>query len=312
MFSQRSREPVIAQRYLPEVRKGDKRIILIDGKAVGVINRVPAEGEARSNMHVGGVAVKDSLSRRDRELCDIIGPELAKRGLLFVGIDVIGDYLTEINVTSPTGLQQINRFDGVVLEAQIWLSGDTEDRMIRRTLLALTIALPAGPALAQFDTLTLKPIVKAVREGDEDKVRGALLKGESPNQIDTSGQPLLMVAVVAGQIGVVETLLKGGAFPDTMDREGNTSLIRATEKGDVDIVEILLARNAKVDAQTRQGATALSIAARRGHAEIVRSLLAKKADPNKADFTGRTPLAYARQAGKPTIEAMLRKAGARE
>ncbi|HEV3491975.1 MAG TPA: glutathione synthase [Reyranella sp.] len=120
MFSQRSREPVIAQRYLPEVRKGDKRIILIDGKAVGVINRVPAEGEARSNMHVGGVAVKDTLSKRDKELCEIIGPELAKRGLLFVGIDVIGDYLTEINVTSPTGLQQINRFDGVSLEAQIW------------------------------------------------------------------------------------------------------------------------------------------------------------------------------------------------
>ena len=120
MFSQRSREPVIAQRYLPEVRKGDKRIILIDGQPVGVINRVPAEGEARSNMHVGGVAVKDTLSRRDRELCEIIGPELAKRGLLFVGIDVIGDYLTEINVTSPTGLQQINRFDGVSLEAQIW------------------------------------------------------------------------------------------------------------------------------------------------------------------------------------------------
>ena len=120
MFSQRSREPVIAQRYLPEVRKGDKRIILIDGKAVGVINRVPAEGEARSNMHVGGVAMKDTLSRRDRELCEIIGPELAKRGLLFVGIDVIGDYLTEINVTSPTGLQQIDRFDGVSLEAQIW------------------------------------------------------------------------------------------------------------------------------------------------------------------------------------------------
>ena len=120
MFSQRSREPVIAQRYLPEVRKGDKRIILIDGKAVGVINRVPAEGESRSNMHVGGVAVKDTLTKRDQELCEIIGPELANRGLLFVGIDVIGNYLTEINVTSPTGLQQINRFDGVSLEAQIW------------------------------------------------------------------------------------------------------------------------------------------------------------------------------------------------
>jgi glutathione synthase len=120
MFSQRSREPVIAQRYLPEVRQGDKRIILIDGKAVGAINRVPAQGEARSNMHVGGTAVKDTLSKRDREICEIIGPELAKRGMIFVGIDVIGDYLTEINVTSPTGLQQINRFDGVSLEAQIW------------------------------------------------------------------------------------------------------------------------------------------------------------------------------------------------
>jgi len=120
MFSQRSREPLIAQRYLPEVRQGDKRIILIDGKAVGVINRVPAKGEARSNMHVGGVALKAALTRRDEEICEIIGPELARLGLLFVGIDVIGDYLTEINVTSPTGLQQINRFDGVSLEAQIW------------------------------------------------------------------------------------------------------------------------------------------------------------------------------------------------
>ncbi len=120
MFSQRSREPVIAQRYLPEVRQGDKRIILIDGKAAGVVNRVPAEGEARSNMHVGGKAVKDTLTRRDHEICEIIGPELAKRGMIFVGIDVIGDWLTEINVTSPTGLQQINRFDGVSLEAQIW------------------------------------------------------------------------------------------------------------------------------------------------------------------------------------------------
>jgi glutathione synthase len=120
MFSQRSREPIIAQRYLPEVRKGDKRIILIDGVAVGAIDRVPAEGEARSNMHVGGVAVKAGLTKRDREICDTIGPELARQGMIFVGIDVIGDYLTEINVTSPTGLQQINRFDGVSLEARIW------------------------------------------------------------------------------------------------------------------------------------------------------------------------------------------------
>ena len=124
-----------------------------------------------------------------------------------------------------------------------------------------------APALAQIEGLTLKPIVKAVREGDEEKVRSALLKGESPNQIDTSGQPLLMVAVVAGHIAVVETLLKGGAIPDTLDKEGYTSMIRAAERGDVDLVEILLAKNAKVDKQTRQGATALSIAARRGYAE---------------------------------------------
>jgi glutathione synthase len=120
MFSQKSREPVIAQRYLPEVRKGDKRIILVDGKAAGVINRVPAEGEARSNMHVGGTAVKDKLTKRDQELCDIIGPELAKRGMIFVGIDVIGDYLTEINVTSPTGAQQLRQFSGADAAACLW------------------------------------------------------------------------------------------------------------------------------------------------------------------------------------------------
>jgi len=120
LFSERSREPVIVQRYLPEVRQGDKRIILIDGKPVGAINRVPAQGEARSNMHVGGRAEKSELTARDREICAAIGPTLKEKGLIFVGIDVIGDYLTEINVTSPTGLQEINRFDGVKLEADIW------------------------------------------------------------------------------------------------------------------------------------------------------------------------------------------------
>ena len=120
LFTQLYREPVIVQRYLPEVRAGDKRIILIDGVAVGAINRVPAEGEARSNMHAGGKAMKSDLTRRDREICEAIGPELKRRGLIFVGIDVIGDYMTEINVTSPTGLQQINRFDGTVLEDKIW------------------------------------------------------------------------------------------------------------------------------------------------------------------------------------------------
>jgi glutathione synthase len=102
------------------VRKGDKRIILIDGEPVGVINRVPAEGEARSNMHVGGKAVKAELTKRDREICDTIGPELARLGMIFVGIDVIGDYLTEINVTSPTGIRQVAQFGGPDIAAMIW------------------------------------------------------------------------------------------------------------------------------------------------------------------------------------------------
>jgi glutathione synthase len=120
LFTQLYREPIQVQRYVPEVRLGDKRIILIDGIAVGAINRIPAAGEARSNMHVGGRAVKSELSRRDRDICAAIGPELKKRGLIFVGIDVIGDYMTEINVTSPTGLQEINRFDNVTLEDKVW------------------------------------------------------------------------------------------------------------------------------------------------------------------------------------------------
>ncbi len=120
MFTEFYREPLIVQRYLPEVRKGDKRIILVDGTPVGAINRVPAPGEARSNMHVGGRPEKASLTGREREICDAIGPSLREHGLIFVGIDVIGDYLTEINVTSPTGLQEVNRFDGVTLETGIW------------------------------------------------------------------------------------------------------------------------------------------------------------------------------------------------
>ncbi|HEX6977781.1 MAG TPA: glutathione synthase [Alphaproteobacteria bacterium] len=120
MFTSRSREPIIVQRYLPEVRDGDKRIILVDGQPAGAITRVPAAGEARANLHVGGKAMKTTLTPREREICAAIGPELSKRGLIFVGIDVIGDYLTEINVTSPTGIQEIDRFDGVKIEAQIW------------------------------------------------------------------------------------------------------------------------------------------------------------------------------------------------
>jgi glutathione synthase len=120
MFDDLYREPIIIQRYLPEVRLGDKRIILVDGEAVGAINRVPAEGEARSNMHVGGRAEKIGLTPRERDICAAIGPSLREQGLIFVGIDVIGDYLTEINVTSPTGIQEIDRFDGVNLSALIW------------------------------------------------------------------------------------------------------------------------------------------------------------------------------------------------
>ena len=120
MFTQLYREPVIVQRYLPEVRKGDKRVILVDGRPVGAVNRVPAEGEARSNLHVGGQAMKAELTTRDREICDAIGPTLRERGLVFVGIDIIGSYLTEINVTSPTGIQEICRFDGVHIESLIW------------------------------------------------------------------------------------------------------------------------------------------------------------------------------------------------
>ena len=120
MFTQFYREPVVVQRYVPEVRKGDKRIILVDGIAIGAINRVPAEGEARSNMHVGGRAEPVELSARDRVICDTIGPELRDRGLIFAGIDVIGDYLTEINVTSPTGIQELKRFGGADGAALIW------------------------------------------------------------------------------------------------------------------------------------------------------------------------------------------------
>jgi glutathione synthase len=114
------REPVIAQKFLPAVAKGDKRILLVDGEPVGAINRVPAEGQVRSNLRVGGTAVEVDLTARDKELCAIIGPELKARGLLFVGIDVIGDYLTEINVTSPTGAQQLKRFSGIDATAVMW------------------------------------------------------------------------------------------------------------------------------------------------------------------------------------------------
>ena len=120
MFTGFSREPLIAQKYLPEIKKGDKRVILVDGEPVGAINRIPGEGETRSNMHVGGRPEKVELTERDREICSIIGPRLRECGQVFVGIDVIGTYLTEINVTSPTGIQELERFDGVNVAGQIW------------------------------------------------------------------------------------------------------------------------------------------------------------------------------------------------
>jgi glutathione synthase len=120
MHFARSREPLMLQRYEPAVRQGDKRIILVDGEPMGAINRVPAHGESRSNMHVGGRPEASALTPRDREICDRIGPTLRAQGLIFVGIDVIGDYLTEINVTSPTGIQEIARFDGTNLATAIW------------------------------------------------------------------------------------------------------------------------------------------------------------------------------------------------
>jgi glutathione synthase len=120
MFGQLFKEPIIAQRYLPEVRAGDKRIILVDGKVAGAINRVPAESDHRSNMHAGGKAVPTEITKREHEICEALGPELKKRGLIFTGIDVIGDYMTEINVTSPTGIRQVKRFGGADIAALIW------------------------------------------------------------------------------------------------------------------------------------------------------------------------------------------------
>jgi glutathione synthase len=120
LFDRAINEPLMVQRYLPEIREGDKRIILIDGEPAGALNRVPARGEARANLHVGGRAEAAELNARDRENCEAIGPVLKEQGLVYVGIDVIGNWLTEINVTSPTGLQEIDRFGDVSLEGKIW------------------------------------------------------------------------------------------------------------------------------------------------------------------------------------------------
>lgn len=120
LFSNISSEPLIAQEFLPDVKNGDKRIILVDGEPVGAINRVPLAGETRSNMHVGGQAQPVKLTERDREICKVIGPTLKNKGQIFVGIDVIGKYLTEINVTSPTGIQELERFNQINVAEIIW------------------------------------------------------------------------------------------------------------------------------------------------------------------------------------------------
>jgi len=120
MFTGINREPLIVQKYLPAVSQGDKRVILVDGEPVGAINRVPAQGETRSNMHVGGRPEKVGLTDRDREICARIGPLLREKGQIFVGIDVIGEWLTEINVTSPTGIQELERFEGTNVAEKIW------------------------------------------------------------------------------------------------------------------------------------------------------------------------------------------------
>ena len=121
MFGQMYRgEPYIAQAYLPAVRKGDKRILLVNGEPVGAINRVPAETDSRSNMHVGGRAEATEITPREKEICARIGPALRERGFLFVGIDVIGDYMTEINVTSPTGIREVKKFGGADVASLLW------------------------------------------------------------------------------------------------------------------------------------------------------------------------------------------------
>ena len=119
-FLNSKKEQFIIQSYIPEVKKGDKRIILIDGEVVGAINRIPAKNENRSNMHVGGKPIKTSLNKNDKLICEAISPHLKAKGLFFVGIDVIGKYLTEINVTSPTGIREINRFNKTKIEKIFW------------------------------------------------------------------------------------------------------------------------------------------------------------------------------------------------
>ena len=141
MFAGINREPLIAQKFLPDVAQGDKRVILVDGEPVGAINRVPQDGETRSNMHAGGTPMKVGLTDRDREICAAIGPLLREKGQVFVGIDVIGGWLTEINVTSPTGLRELERFDGVNVTAKIWEAIERRRGRMSWRLVALNLVL---------------------------------------------------------------------------------------------------------------------------------------------------------------------------
>ena len=146
LFSQISREPMMVQKFVPDVAKGDKRIILVDGEPVGAINRVPQAGETRSNMHVGGRAEKSEMTERDLEICARLGPKLRERGLVFTGIDVIGRWLTEINVTSPTGIQELERFDGVNAAALIWDAIERRRGALTPMGLRLGLAQPLAAA----------------------------------------------------------------------------------------------------------------------------------------------------------------------
>ena len=120
LFHNISREPIIMQKYLPAVKLGDKRVILVDGLPVGAINRIPISGEIRSNMHVGGRAMEADLTPRDKEICDRVGPLMKEKGQVLVGLDIIGGMLTEINLTSPTGIQELEKFDNVNVTKKIW------------------------------------------------------------------------------------------------------------------------------------------------------------------------------------------------
>jgi len=120
MFFSQNKEPLMIQEYLKDVRNGDKRIILLNGEVVGAINRIPKLGESRSNMHVGGKPVKTELTDRDKFICKEISPSLIKKGLYFVGIDIIGNYITEINVTSPTGIREIKNLESIAIEEMFW------------------------------------------------------------------------------------------------------------------------------------------------------------------------------------------------